>query len=176
MLFLPNNYVRRMSPRYFDDTSNTDQWQDTEYQIAAQYRYERVLDYGCGSAYKLRKYFHNYTGVDVPQTVKWLRENYPDGDWRHDDEIDRRYDLVLSMDVIEHVIDPESFLAKLLIVGETVILSTPERISLHQGPPFNSAHVQEWAFDEFHSFVSQWAKVYRHERTPQNGQLIVCGP
>ena len=64
-------------------------------------------------------------------------------------------DLVISSDVIEHLLDPRPLLAYLrsiVAADGTVVITTPEREALcgsEVRTPTNPSHVQEWARTEF---------------------------
>jgi len=97
-----------------------------------------ALDVGCGAgllAEPLARLGAKVTGVDAsPQVIAIAREHatavglaidYHAGDVH---ELDGQFDLVTSLEVIEHVADPAEFLkalAKRLAPGGLLILSTP---------------------------------------------------
>ncbi len=181
-LFLPDNYITRAHPAYYDDTENTDNWQREVYflakQLAIKLNIKEVVDYGCGSAFKLRKNFIgseiSIRGVDLPPTVSVLRERYPSEQWQTAAEFDfetlKKDSMLICSDVIEHMNNPLPFMHSLAAsnVG-VVVLSTPARELLVEGvqtnrlgPPANSSHVCEWSCKEFHNFVAQFFSVSEH--------------
>lgn len=102
----------------------------------------RAVDVGCGAgllAEPLRRLGAEVTAIDAtPETIAAAR-GHAEGQGL---EIDYRvggvetltgaFDLVTSMEVIEHVTDPKAFvtsLARLLAPGGLLILSTPNRTS-----------------------------------------------
>jgi len=95
--------------KYFNDTKNTDNYQDNVY----KYAYDMfgnilsVCDIGCGSGFKLMKYFEDVEtiGVDLPKTIKYTKRKYPDRVWTC--ELPKDYSAVISSDVIEHLDDPK---------------------------------------------------------------------
>jgi hypothetical protein len=186
-------YRARAAITHFDDTANTDEWQREVYQAAAELmareRLRSVHDVGCGSAFKLVKYLGSFetVGYDVPQTVEFLRNTYPDRKWRSAPLSSRdlpQADLVICADVIEHVLDPDELLGFLGgMAKDWIILSTPERNFLYPpgsryryGPPTNRTHVREWSADELWRYASQHFRVVRHEITNarQATQMLVC--
>ena len=64
--FIHDGYRHRRENRYFDDTRSTDESQREVYRFARevfdQKRLVKVCDIGCGSAYKLVRYFE---GCDI---------------------------------------------------------------------------------------------------------------
>lgn len=64
-------------------------------------------------------------------------------------EPDRRYDLVLCLQVLEHVPDPIAFARKLFACGKVVIVSVPYRwnataCSEHRHDPVDERKLREW--------------------------------
>lgn len=166
------DYAPRLENAAFDDTPNTDLWQNDVYRLAKKVAMKEglktVLDVGCGSGYKLLKYFKRFptVGSEVEPTLSWLKERYPDRAWLPLDGLALKYDLVISADVIEHVPDPDALLEMIKRVHpKRVVISTPDRSMLvcdQQGPPRNICHIREWSFDEFGMYLSEHFNVIRH--------------
>lgn len=171
--------------QFFDNTSNTDGWQNEVYQYARavldQSKLNKVADVGCGSGYKLVKYFDDVStiGYDLEPTLSWLKDKYPKKTWKKSNfdskEVDRA-DLVISADVVEHVPDPNAFLSYLLkFSAQYYVVSTPDRALMgaarQYGPPVNPSHVREWTHKEFAYYVSSHgfhildARVYKPQMT-----------
>jgi len=102
----------------------------------------RALDVGCGAgllAEPLRRLGAEVTAIDgAPETILAAREHAEGQGLEIDyrvgevDELGDHFDLVTSMEVIEHVVDPKAFmekLAQMLAPGGLLILSTPNRTS-----------------------------------------------
>jgi len=195
--FIPAGY-KVNEVKYFDDTSNDDEFQREVYQkareLAFQHGYMRILDIGCGSAYKLKTYFEGFKtfGVDMPQTVKWLREKYPTDNWLSLDlnqenlpsELIQEFDLVICSDVIEHLIDPDK-LIKILqqLTYKHLVISTPDRFLIEQrggsrlGPPMNPCHIREWNCRELARYLENTGfTIEQHyiSNTDQATQVAVC--
>ena len=164
---------------YFDDTGFGDEYQKEVYlcaaTIAESESVKSVYDVGCGSGYKLVKYLGQYdtTGFDVPETLSFLHQKYPDRKWVTTSFADRTYppaDLVICSDVIEHVLDPDELMRFLLVISRKwIVISTPDRLREYSrwsrfqlGPPHTDHHIREWAFKEFRRYVEQFADIRRH--------------
>lgn len=185
-------YRHRLDNRFYDDTPADDSWQREVYEAAAVDARGRgaraVYDVGCGSGYKLVKYFSEFhtVGFDLEPTVEFLKGTYPDRRWRVsnlEETFEEPADIVICADVVEHVPDPDRlmrFLSRLQF--RKLYLSTPERLLVygfdHSGPPGNPAHCREWRMDEFNRYVARWFEIERHEISNrlQGTQLIVCRP
>ncbi|HXB42760.1 MAG TPA: methyltransferase domain-containing protein, partial [Puia sp.] len=165
ILFQPNEkfcikkgYHHTGSANDFDDTSNTDEWQQEVYILAkdllTEKGFQSVIDIGCGSGYKLIHYFGSYKtiGIEVGKTYHWLKHNYARREWLLFDETNPttlHTDLIICSDVIEHIKNPDSLVAFIRgIHSKQIIFSTPERNGIagkkDYGPPENLYHYREW--------------------------------
>lgn len=96
----------------------------------------RILDYGCGNGVLVRYLQAN----GFPQTVGYDRfaEKY-----RDETVLSKRYDCIVSQDVIEHVDDPHTFLSELrdmLEPGAIVSIGTPDAKALDLKAPEDFVH------------------------------------
>lgn len=123
-----------------------------------------VLDFGCGTGYgtaRLAETAHRTTGVDIaPDAVAHAREHYQRDDLEFAtigsiDVVDLpfgddSFDVVVSFQVIEHVVAVDRYLAEIRRVlrpGGTFLCVTPDR-TLRLFPrqrPWNEFHVTEYA-------------------------------
>ena len=189
--FIKDNYTHRDDVEFFDDTPNTDRFQNKIYEYSKELfieeKYTSVLDIGCGSGFKLMKNFSEFTtaGVDLIQTVDFLKDKYPEGTWIVDDiekvncSINEKYDLVLAIDIIEHLRDPDTLLKYIKCIEfETCIISTPERDIVRgasdTGPPANPYHLREWNSQEFINYISTVFNVIDHLVVSKHEQFVVC--
>jgi SAM-dependent methyltransferase len=174
----------------FDDTGNKDEWQDSVYQYALELfrknQFNSVIDLGCGSGFKLLKYFSEFvtTGIEVRQTSAWLRSTYPDRNWIDtEDMIPRKLqtDMVICADVIEHLSNPDQLLDAIRSIPcRLILISSPARELVAgpftYGPPLNPSHFREWNGQEFHYYLSGWFDLQEqcifNDRSPT--QVIVC--
>ena len=160
---LPPGYRARPVPNYFEDkyTAETGMvWQPDVYAFAASVARKlgcnRIIDIGCGHGQKLSELQGEFEtiGVDFGSNLEYCRSHYAKGQWLEADfekapalavhpEVASSA-VVISSDVIEHMINPAALLAKIKTLLEhavMAIISTPEREltwgSRHNGPPPN---------------------------------------
>lgn len=190
--FIHQGYQPRMEPKFFDDTPLKDQWQKEVYQFAREVADDvgakTILDIGCGSGFKLIRYFseRDTLGLDLPPTVEFLRKRYPGRRWEVCDfgsPPDFQPDLVICADVIEHLPEPRELVRFIHSLRPGVIvISTPERNLLmhgrHDGPPRNEAHVREWSMAEFRAFMESEFDVLAHfiSNGAQATQCVLARP
>jgi SAM-dependent methyltransferase len=189
---IKRGYRHRDRSIYFDDRALTDEYQDEVYQLARFYAdhhmYKNIVDIGCGSGYKLIKYFSdcNTTGIEVNPTHDFLTKKYPGRTWKNVDDLNPgsiEADIIICADVIEHVKDPGDLLQLIKQIRfRLLFLSTPERDMIRgvvdYGPPDNEAHIREWNASEFYEYISMHFTIISHMITniEQATQLIICKP
>jgi 2-polyprenyl-3-methyl-5-hydroxy-6-metoxy-1,4-benzoquinol methylase len=174
----------------FDDRNNQDEWQKEVYLFAAGLMKERnfssVIDFGCGSGYKLVNYLGEYKtlGIDLPEITHWLQSKYPERNWvaaplkaSHSLEAD----LIICADTIEHIKKPDELIHQIQMIRSRLILfSTPERISIAGkndfGPPENPSHYREWNVTEFRNWLADYFDIedQRIFNDRSITQVIVC--
>ena len=186
-------YNPRAETLHFDDTANEDNWQDEVYRYAgvefAKRGFRRVVDVGCGSGFKLVKYFGPgvTVGLELDPALSFVRQRYPGRDWRSAQNLSiglRDADMVICSDVIEHLADPAELLSKFAdCPAELFVISTPALEILVElggarrlGPPINESHAREWTTVEFGRFVSRYLKVVSHHVTSvwQGTQMVIA--
>lgn len=185
------SYIHRQDYIFFDDTPFKDEWQNEVYQLASFGMHPdsqgKVLDIGCGSGFKLLKYFgeFNTIGVEINPTLAWLKEKHPNREWFPPGAkaiASNKFEVIICSDVIEHLEDPEWLLNYIAGLDfRFLFFSTPDRSKLPEdqqlGPPVNKHHMREWTAPEFHRFVSRHLNV-RHQLNlhEHNGeqQLLIC--
>ena len=166
---------RKDDVQQFSDLQWKDEFQNSVYYAAKQafasQELDCVLDIGCGSAFNLMKYFGDCStiGLDVLDTVMWLKRRYPERRWGTLEDLPeiRSCDLVLCSDVIEHVWNPDVILNIIRAIEfQLCVISTPDRDRVHGvdhiGPPVNLSHVREWNFAEFDKYVSRYFGIADH--------------
>jgi SAM-dependent methyltransferase len=175
---IKQDYLINTNPSHHNDISYTDGSQNEVYSFCKKLtdsnNLKSVLDLGCGSGYKLIKYFSELDtlGIETEPCYSFLNETYPDRKWllsgdpsKSFPDVDISSELVICSDVIEHIIDPDSLLNFISSLDfKYLVISTPDREVLKRfngyedcefGPPLNMAHVREWSFEELKSYLSE---------------------
>lgn len=152
------------------------------YEFAARFvRGMRVLDVACGSGYGAQVLCGagacEYLGVDISEeALRLARSRYRVADnvsfLRGDAcSLDKvaggPFDVIVSFETIEHLLEPERFLAKVheaLTPCGKFIVSTPNRSYSNPSgtltsEPTNPYHIREWAVREFVALLARSFKV-----------------
>ena len=168
-------YAIRRDPTYFHDDQPGVTWQPEVYthagEVAAAFGCRRIIDVGCGNGDKLVALADRFevTGIDFGPNIDLCRARHTVGTWVEFDvaseaswpaSIDFVNATVVCADVIEHLLQPERLVAKLVSALEdarALLLSTPERHASYSGhtisPPPNTNHVREWTMRELIAFL-----------------------
>jgi hypothetical protein len=177
--FISKNYESNLNASHHDDTKFTDEGQKEVYEFSKKLADEEnlnlIVDIGCGSGYKLIKYFNekNTIGIETEPCFSHLKKRYPDKRWIESEQsginfpnFEGKCDLIICSDVIEHIINPQNLLNYISQFDfKYLIISTPDRAILRDkfathglknwyGPPLNPCHVREWEHDEFFKFLN----------------------
>lgn len=124
---------------------------------------KRILELGCGTgcfAYEAASDPTNTifaTELDC-NAIEWAIENRSRPNIRYlnrfPEEADGRFDVVVSVDVIEHISDVNSFLRTCTKFADKAILTTPNRLRNAESAsvltPKYSQHIREWSAGEFY--------------------------
>ena len=199
--YIMEDYVINENPTHHNDINYTDEGQDEVYMFAKtileRENLNTVVDVGCGSGYKLIKYFDQYNtiGTETEPCISFLKQKYPNKVWINSGEPEKSFsdykqncDLLICSDVVEHIIDPQILMDYLnSFEFKYLIISTPDRLVLRDkisgygmrswvGPPINEAHVREWEFDEFNNFLSETFNVIegQHGIKQQECMFFIC--
>ena len=166
------------------------EFQDEHYKMAydfmIQHKLKSILDVGCGNGFKLIKYFKKMklAGVEIEPALSFLRQKYHNDEWFDGEDpntFSGRHDLILCMDVIEHLVDPSEFLIKLDYIDfKYAIFSTPDRTALEKdglrtsnGPPSQPYHIREWSLEEFYDYLSIFFKIHEQIKLGYY-QMVIC--
>ena len=128
-----------------------------------------VLDIGCGSALKLIRIIYpeckEIYGIDIGLNRNFFRKTYGLNTLYDDDiespqlVLDKKFDLIISADVIEHLENPDNlikYIKKFSHKKTLIVISTPERdivrgLKAVRTP--NKSHIREWNFKEFERYL-----------------------
>jgi SAM-dependent methyltransferase len=119
----------------------------------------RVLDLGCGTGYgsaALAAGSPRVFGMDRVAPSAGGRARFVRGDLRGVPFADASFDLVVSFQVIEHLVDPSEYLAEVVRVlrpSGTLLLTTPNLLQSERENPY---HVHEYTADELARTLSRW--------------------
>lgn len=182
------NYNANINPCHHDDSQYRDEAQREVYEFAYKFmkdnNYNKIIDVGCGSGYKLINYLgeFNTIGIETEPCYSLLKNKYPLKQWILSGEPEKSFiysevlnssDLVICSDVIEHIVNPDNLVNYLLsLKSKYYIISTPCRDILcnnqkfknyysksWNGPPMNNCHVREWTMDEFKEYLSNYFNI-----------------
>jgi len=189
-LFIKKEYVIRRDLKHHIDIGFKDEYQDYVYESAKKTISNRdavVIDIGCGSGYKLVKYFSEYKtiGYEIEPCYSYLKKTYPDKIWKYSDfgiPLENG-SIIICADVIEHLDSPTSLVDWIRGSNfDRLIISTPDRDRIYgvdyNGPPTNLTHVREWTYEEFQNFIGNHFKIINHFYSPHKiefcNQIIEC--
>lgn len=207
--FLPTGYVEQSGALTHDANRDGGVSYWSEWRIAESARYQRyvytwarslirrnslrsVLDVGCGVGTKLGQLIcpvcRDVTGMDQRSALDVATTRAPDAALVEANlesppaTLGRWYDLVMCVDVIEHLADPDplfEFIRRACGPRGLALFSTPER-HRERGRACNCSpkpeHVREWAFDEFAALLhSRGFTVLRHRLAPKDDRpALAC--
>jgi 2-polyprenyl-3-methyl-5-hydroxy-6-metoxy-1,4-benzoquinol methylase len=137
----------------------------SRYMLAGEsLRGKTVLDAGCGAGYGADYLAalgaKSVLAVDIsPDAIAYARDHYRQDNLEYRvaslsaaGTISGKFDVIVSFEVIEHLPDPDLFLAevsRLLADGGTFIVSTPDRVAYRQDDAPNPFHAREFDLAEF---------------------------
>jgi len=157
------------------------------YQLAAQIAAgKNILDIACGSGYGSKILAEagalKVTGVDRDaEALEEARKNYSEVDFKVGDaenisETDKSFNLITSFETIEHLNNPEKYLAEIarVLAAEGIFLvSTPNREVFGQKNPY---HLHEFTRTEFEETLKKYFKnIFIMEQLNGIASLIKAG-
>jgi len=142
----------------------------------------KILDIGCGDGAMFYLFNQEYNinrfelyGVDSSEIALTIaKEKNPDVHYEKSDAYnlpfsDNTFDLIVSSDVIEHLLYPDKMFAEMKRVGKLgshVIIGTPIRYTENT---LDGAHQKEYFSTEFYDFI---AKVFNNIKIIQSHELL----
>lgn len=141
--------------------------------VAGLIKNKTVLDIACGTGYgtqMLADVAKKVYGIDVSkEAVEYANKNYPhknviykQGDARKIPLDDKSVDVVVSLETIEHIPEPEEFVKevkRILKKGGLFIVSTPNDDEFTDG---NVYHVHEFDFNELNRLMKKYFKNFEY--------------
>lgn len=137
--------------------------------IVKERRVKSVLDVGCGPATKLMRvvfpHCSNVVGIDQFSAIEICKKRYKKGEFYVDNfetpklRLNKKFDLIICCDVIEHLLDPDVllyYIKRFCYKDSLIIFSTPERDLLRGVDCMASKkpeHVREWNQLEFLNYL-----------------------
>ncbi len=134
-------------------------------QVMAEAPRGRVLEVGCGEgmiAKRLLQRWANVTALDLPDASlrNWWRE-HPGPHYLHADAgrlpfPDGFFDVVVAVEVMEHLTDPEQGLAEMARVSQGhLVLSVPREPIFRTANVLGGRHLQDWGNTPGH--LNHWS-------------------
>jgi SAM-dependent methyltransferase len=173
---------------YWKSLNKRDTWQIPIYkyignELASLDAPVRVLELGSGTGQKALKYFKvnvsAYCGVDQGSGISisqshnqgdiWKTLNFDDSDGLGMLIQEFNPDVIVCVDVIEHLENPDTLLRTLINFSKStrIFLSTLAREYLEKSPlnrpPRNPLHVREWTCLELANYLMQLGFIVHHQ-------------
>ena len=130
----------------------------------------RVIDIGCGEGYGpalLARTAADVLGIDIaPEVVAHARRTYLEPhlsfevmDVNHLESPSGSFDLAVSFQVVEHLVDEHGYfaeIARVLAPDGSAVFTTPNRLTISPGSqkPINPFHLREYTPGEFADILS----------------------
>ena len=173
-----NSSIKGEPTPYEETVFNSIHYQTEVYKFAAkiirEYGLKSILDIGCGYGLKLIQYIYpicsNISGIDLKYSIDFCKKYlyFATVDWIEDNierpsvSIDKKFDLIVASDIIEHLINPDNlfrYIRKYSYSNTYIIMSTPERDKIRGsddvGPSPNKSHIREWNNIEFEQYIRE---------------------
>jgi SAM-dependent methyltransferase len=138
------------------------------YDFVTRYaRGARVLDAGCGEGYgtdRLSTVAAEITGIDLEEPVirraaaRYPRARFDSGNLVALPYPNDRFDAVVSLQVIEHLLSPQEFLAecaRVLRPDGVLVISTPNRLTFSPDGTRNPFHTFEFSPGDLRAAIAQ---------------------
>lgn len=154
------------------DTSHSFQYDVYIYarDLIKRNNYKAIMDLGCGPATKTKEHLlpiiSDITLIDQPNCEEIIKKTLPTAKFYGvnlesiDLVLNKKFDLIICADVIEHIYKPDAlleFIKNHLSDSGYLIISTPERdllrgLNCSHSP--HQAHIREWNKNEFKKLLN----------------------
>lgn len=166
-----------------------DHWERYEFAALLCPPGERILDVACGCGYGTSLLAQAtggiLVGLDVDKySINWANKYYSGNvkflgieDEKRWPIEDNSIDVVVSLETIEHVSDPENFLSevkRILVNDGILILSTPINETEERFSPVNRFHVREYSWEELDNLLSKYFSVEKKFSQVSNLGIITA--
>ncbi len=141
-----------------------------------------MLDFGCGEGYILDQLAQRdlnlpaYEGLDLRNDAlqsaraRWPDQRFTKANLFSTDLDEQRYDIVMALEVLEHLFEPEKALKRLIQMADRALLLTVpnepwfQLMNLARGRDLirlgnHPEHINHWNKQSFIEFVSEFATV-----------------
>lgn len=154
-----------------------------------------LLEVGCGEGFATQTLLRSLrvpdvTGLDVSlPALSWARRMAPAARFLNGDASslpfpDGSFDVVVCLEVLEHLVEPKAAMSELCRVARSdLLLSVPNEpwfqlsnlARLKNVPRFGNdpGHVQHWSTQRFVSFIGEWCEVREH-RSPWPWTVVLA--
>lgn len=150
------------------------------YELATRKDLKSVVCLGCGNGRSFMEYFEEFDtlGFELKNKLEQLKMDYPNKKWKetHYGNFPDvfKIDLLICNNLLEAVTFPDEILNFINLYDfKYLVISGTDRVkfakALHKnpadsknGPPFNTAHVREWSFNEFKEYISHHFDIVEH--------------
>jgi SAM-dependent methyltransferase len=170
----PTSFFKNVSGNYSKHTTKNplqrlliNQFHDTVVQLIEGTNAHNIFEAGCGEGFSSRHIISTcdcqFVGMDKNfQALLLAKINCPNGVFYQGDIfclpfIDRSFDLVISLEVLEHLPDPLNALIELCRVSRKwLILSVPHEPFFRYANLFRGKNMRNWGNDPEH--INHWTK------------------
>lgn len=149
-----------------------------------QIQSENVFEFGCGEGFFLQELkkrglvFDSFVGLDLRRrAIEMARGLHPEHSFFEADFLSwdypvKSFDLVIASQVLEHLVEPEKFLERLVAyTGSYLLLTVPwepwfRLMNLLRGRDINRLgnhpeHINQWSIRQFEKLVARYAYIQK---------------
>ena len=145
------------------------------YAKAREFVYGKVLDVACGWGYgsfMLKNSETQVIGVDNDhEAIAYAKNHYLDVEFIEEDiekETLPKVDCIISLEIVEHLKDPEKFINKMKESADLIFLSTPAVPTVGANPD----HLHDFTEDQIKGWFNDWEILF--EENQINIYKLIC--